>query len=291
MQVDRRKQRHQGQENLTIGYAIYEMPEDITSTLTKNFFKYHASTARSPTYINLREVCGRHQLKPGRYAIIPSTFEPGEEGDFILRIFSERPQATEQLDEEIGLVKPGIPTTDLSDAQAEALRRAFVKVAGEDGEIDCEELRDILNVAFTRGVDTQYFKFDGFTLESCRSMISMMDFDRSGMLNFEEFKTLWNLLRLWKTAFKKFDADKSGHMNSFELRNALKAVGFSVTNAIFETLVMRFSKRDGSIPFDEYVICCARLKTLFDMFRATADKTSGKASFDENSFVNAVLYM
>ncbi|OON13719.1 hypothetical protein X801_10502 [Opisthorchis viverrini] len=40
----------------------------------------------------------------------------------------------------------------LNEAQVEALKRAFTKVAGVDGEIDSEELRDILNVAFTRGL-------------------------------------------------------------------------------------------------------------------------------------------
>ncbi|VDP94303.1 unnamed protein product [Echinostoma caproni] len=47
--------------------------------------------------------------------------------------------------------------TDMTDQQTEALRRAFEKVAGENGEIDCEELRDILNVAFTRGKSFRQF--------------------------------------------------------------------------------------------------------------------------------------
>lgn len=54
------------------------------------FFKYNASVARSPSFINLREVSCRFKLPPGVYAIIPSTFEPNEEGEFILRIFSEK---------------------------------------------------------------------------------------------------------------------------------------------------------------------------------------------------------
>jgi len=33
--------------------------------LTTEYFKYNASVARSPTFINLREVNGRFQLKPG----------------------------------------------------------------------------------------------------------------------------------------------------------------------------------------------------------------------------------
>ena len=54
------------------------------------FFKYNASVAKSPTFINMREVCGRHKLPPGTYCIVPSTFEPHMEGDFLVRIFSEK---------------------------------------------------------------------------------------------------------------------------------------------------------------------------------------------------------
>lgn len=122
-------------------------------------------------------------------------------------------------------------------------------------------------------------------------MISMMDCDRSSMLSFDEFHVLWNQLRIWKTAFKNYDTDKNGTMNSFELRNALKSVGFSINNAMFSTLVMRFSRRDGTVPFDEYVLCCARLRTLFEMFKGLPKDEKGKAILDENTFVNMVLYM
>ena len=54
------------------------------------FFKYNASVAKSPTFVNMREVCGRHKLPPGTYCIVPSTFEPHDEGDFLVRIFSEK---------------------------------------------------------------------------------------------------------------------------------------------------------------------------------------------------------
>ena len=65
-------------------------PDCVPTPLDKRFFKYTASVARSPSFINLREVSCRFKLPPGVYAIVPSTFEPNEEGEFLLRVFSEK---------------------------------------------------------------------------------------------------------------------------------------------------------------------------------------------------------
>lgn len=43
------------------------------------------------TYINSRSVFVRTDLPQGRYVIIPTTFDPGLEGEFLLRIFTDVP--------------------------------------------------------------------------------------------------------------------------------------------------------------------------------------------------------
>lgn len=63
--------------------------------LQKDFFLYTASKAKCQTYINLREVTERFHLPPGEYVIIPTTFEPHHEGEFILRVFSEKQSTSE----------------------------------------------------------------------------------------------------------------------------------------------------------------------------------------------------
>lgn len=42
-------------------------------------------------YINSRSVFTRIDLTEGRYVIIPTTFEPGLEGEFLLRVFTDVP--------------------------------------------------------------------------------------------------------------------------------------------------------------------------------------------------------
>lgn len=45
----------------------------------------------SGPYINKREVTARFNLSKGAYVIIPTTFDEGNEGEFLIRIFTEKP--------------------------------------------------------------------------------------------------------------------------------------------------------------------------------------------------------
>lgn len=72
------------------GFLLLQYSGQRQVHLKKNFFVYNCSAARSETFINLREVCNRFCLPPGEYLIVPSTFEPNKNGDFYVRVFSEK---------------------------------------------------------------------------------------------------------------------------------------------------------------------------------------------------------
>ncbi|KAK3599185.1 hypothetical protein CHS0354_041026 [Potamilus streckersoni] len=107
LQKDRRKKRKEGMDMLTIGYVIYKLKDDASSDGPQDmkFFKFNASVAKSPSFINLREVCGRHKLPPGTYVVVPSTFEPQQEAQFLLRIFTEKKSETSEVDQGTGLIE------------------------------------------------------------------------------------------------------------------------------------------------------------------------------------------
>ena len=67
----------------------HQAPDDGSEKLTKKYVDYHMSNGNSGAFTNAREVFARFDLDPGRYVILPCTFKPNEDGDFLLRIFTE----------------------------------------------------------------------------------------------------------------------------------------------------------------------------------------------------------
>jgi calpain, invertebrate len=89
---------------LIIGFFVYKAREEdlIRKPLKKDFFEANCAVARSQ-FINLRENCSRFKLPPGHYFIIPSTFDPDYECEFIIRVFAENKKVFEENDELFGL--------------------------------------------------------------------------------------------------------------------------------------------------------------------------------------------
>ncbi|KAM9359202.1 calpain-5-like [Symphorus nematophorus] len=92
-QKDRRATLREGRgENLAIGFDIHRVELNRT-------YRMHVTQQKvgGSIYINSRSVFVRIDLKEGRYVIVPTTFDPGLEGDFLLRIFTDVPSDCKEL--------------------------------------------------------------------------------------------------------------------------------------------------------------------------------------------------
>ncbi|XP_010560981.1 PREDICTED: calpain-9 isoform X2 [Haliaeetus leucocephalus] len=288
MQKDRRKLKKVGAEMLTIGYSIYESP-GRDGHLGKDFFRYHPSKARSKTYINLREVSNRFKLPPGDYILVPTTFEPHQEADFCLRIFSEKKAITEDLDENVAidLPEPLNPTPSPQENEEEKQFRAlFEQISGKDMEIAAEELQYVLNAVLKK---TKNIKFKDLTLISCRNIISLMDTSSNGKLEFSEFKVFWEKMKKWINIFLQFDFDKSGSMSSYELRSALKAAGYQLNNYLLQLIVLRYSDEQFQIEFDDFLNCLIRLENASRVFQALSVKNKEFINLNIGEFINLAM--
>ncbi|XP_068593404.1 calpain-3b isoform X1 [Cebidichthys violaceus] len=286
--------------------------------LQKDFFLYTASKAKCKTYINLREVTERMHLPPGEYVIIPTTFEAHQDGEFILRVFSEKNSTSEEADTTIGSDKtqPIVFVSDRARANKEIehdgiqgekkkkpkrkllqpeeeteeekqFRAIYQQIAGEDMQICANELKTIMRNVLSKH---NKVKTEGFSLETCRSMIALMDTDGTGKLNLQEFKHLWKKIKEWQLIFKGYDKDKSGSISSFEMRNAVNDAGFHLNKQLYDIIAMRYADERLNIDFDSYICCFVRLEGMFRAFNAFDKDGDGIIKLNVLEWLQLTMY-
>ncbi|XP_027632315.1 grancalcin isoform X2 [Tupaia chinensis] len=148
----------------------------------------------------------------------------------------------------------------------------FTAVAGQDGEVDAEEIQRCLTQSGISGT------YSPFSLETCRIMIAMLDRDYTGKMGFNEFKELWAALNAWKQNFMTVDQDQSGTVEHHELNQAIAAMGYRLSPQTLSVIVKRYSK-NGRIFFDDYVACCVKLRALTAFFRRRDHLQQGFVNF------------
>uniref|UniRef100_A0A669D100 Calpain-3 n=1 Tax=Oreochromis niloticus TaxID=8128 RepID=A0A669D100_ORENI len=246
MQKNRRKERKMGANLFTIGFAIYEVSTSMHGNkqhMQKDFFLFNSSKARCKSYINLREVTQRFRLSP-----VGEGDQGGlrchEVGMFFLlmRCGSMTPQ-------------PAPASAGEESEEDQQFRTIFQEIGGE---VSTERRREALNLSFIN----KDLKTEGFSLESCRSMIALMDMDGTGRLNLQEFRHLWNKIKQWQGIFKHYNTDQSG-INSYEMRNAVNDAGFRLNNQLYDIITMRYANESMNIDFDSFISCLVRLEAMF----------------------------
>ncbi|XP_064020638.1 calpain-8 [Pogoniulus pusillus] len=274
MQKNRRRQKKMGEALLSIGYSVYQIPQELEHITdihaNRAFFARNQPAARSDPYVNLREVSSRLTLPCGEYLIVPSTFEPYRSGEFCLRVFSEKHAKTQTIGDTIS-ANPYEPHVDNKDIDDE-FKTLFQKLSGEDGEVTAINLQAILNRVLAKRKD---IKSDGFNINTCREMISLFDINGTGTLGLREFRALWMKIQKYLALYKNMDRDYSGTIDSPEMRNALREAGFMLNDQVQHSIVTRYACSKLTIDFDGFVACMIRLETLFKVFHLLDKDKSG----------------
>ncbi|XP_065115685.1 calpain-2 catalytic subunit-like isoform X3 [Paramisgurnus dabryanus] len=278
MQKDGRKDKRIGRALNTIGFAIYEVPDEYKGRsnvhLGSDVLLRRGPVPGSNNFNSMREISKRFKLRPGEYVIIPSTFEPNRQGSFILRVFTEKKAAASPMDVNIttNIIKDRITDNDVDTNY----KQLFMQFAGNDSEVSVKELQQMLNNFVSKRTD---IKSDGFSRETCYHIIDLLDKNGSGKLGLMEFHKLWIKIQRYLEIFKKHDTDKSGTMSSYEMRYALKDAGFQVNGEVLQVIISHYGNKQQAIDFDNFVGCLIHLEILFKTFELF-DNNTGKIELD-----------
>lgn len=140
----------------------------------------------------------------------------------------------------------------------------FKSVAGNDLQVDAFELQSVVGQIFKKdfGIVKQ------FSIECCRSLIVMADMDRSGKLDFVQFKKLFNWIMDMRKVYKSYENDQSWEMDSRDLKKAMHELSYDLRQETIELIAMKYRNRQLRINFDDFLQICTRLKSCHDSFES-----------------------
>ena len=164
-----------------------------------------------------------------------------------------------------------------------AVRDAF-NAADKDksGKIKANEMQAALS--------SGGFKFNMGTVQK---VMGLFDRDRSGELSLAEFEGVHAFVTTMTSGFRARDRDGSGSLIGPEVREALAASGYVLSEPVFQLLMKKHDKdHTGALGFDEYMelsILIGTVRNVFAYYDATAGGRTGAVNFNWDSFCGAMF--
>ncbi|NXV84240.1 CAN14 protein, partial [Atlantisia rogersi] len=258
--------------HLFIGFSLFKY-QDSNRKLPPAFFARHQRVNKHQVFLDEREVTHDFHLEPGVYVIVPSTLEPQQESEFILRVFSRKHVLRNSvLDGNIFLL--GVNDYCFFNIVKEIVDRYEGKIWEDfftkhfeqvsNPEINAVQLQRILNNISWRNF--QSFRLS-FSLDACQAILALLDLNASGTLSIQEFRVLWKRLLFYLEVFQKRDTSRSGKLDLVELHAAVQETGISLSNEVCNLMAIRYGDPDLKISFESFVCFMLRVEIMGEAFR------------------------
>nr|XP_025950487.1 calpain-14 [Dromaius novaehollandiae] len=249
--------------HLFIGFSLYKVKNEYSESnkkLPPAFFTWHQPVNKHQLFVDEREVTRDFHLEPGAYVIVPSTLEPQQESEFILRVFSRK-----HVLREMG----GNPSFTLSKEivdryEGKIWEDFFTKHFEQNPEINAVQLQRILNNVSWRNFQSFRLRF---SLDACQGILALLDLNATGTLSIQEFRVLWKRLLFYSEVFQKRDINRTGRLDLVELRAAVQETGISLSNEVCNLMAIRYGNSDLQISFESFVSFMLRVEIMGEAFR------------------------
>ncbi|KAK2725610.1 calpain-C-like isoform X2 [Artemia franciscana] len=276
---------HSVLEPKVIGFSVYKLEKPSSELISRSFFKKNKSLLNSQ-YTNSRQVSARCCFEQGGYLLVPTTFEPGQESSFTLRVFSAKPIKLKLIDLLPKMLRPVLlkATSSCESKGVNQYESVFLQLADEHRSVSCFELHELLEAC----LPNDYIKSCA-TIEVCRQIVMALGTSGYGRLKLSEFRDFMCSLKQWQISFKAHSKEKTGILRAERLRDALYDTGYQVNTEILSALAMKYMRKDGTLRFGDYVSIILLLSSSFMAFEKRDPLQNGAVKLSLSEWLSTSL--
>uniref|UniRef100_A0A8D2LFX1 Calpain small subunit 1 n=1 Tax=Varanus komodoensis TaxID=61221 RepID=A0A8D2LFX1_VARKO len=183
-------------------------------------------------------------------------------------------------------VQKGVNVMGLLGGLVNIISEAAAQYTPEPPPVCPTELMNILNKVMARHQDLTE---EAFSLDTCRSMVAVMDSDTTGKLDFYQFRYLWGNLKKWQRVFKQH-CGPGGSIEMARLPSAFKDAGFNMHEQLYALMIRRYADEDGSMDFNNFISCLVRLDGMFRAFKALDRDGHGNVQISLQEWLQLTMY-
>ncbi|XP_026551197.1 calpain-13-like [Pseudonaja textilis] len=267
--------------------ALMQRPDNISRTLANIGFQIKKGrTIVHDTQLNkIRDITIPYQLKAGDYIIIPMASPQNQKLKFLLRIFLRSQGNIREPSNEFSSEM----TKDMLFWNPDNYESVFFRYAYQNSYLDASQLQRILNDVLLKDLMAGLGTGDGFSFDSCKSLLALMDINANGKLSLQEFKRLWGAFKKYEDIFGREDENNSGFLTISNLQRIVQETGLYVSDKVLHLLVLRYGDSTQRINFPDFVCCMFRLETMSKAF-LNLSKNRGSICFTEDEWMTMIMY-
>ncbi|XP_073497782.1 calpain-9-like isoform X5 [Phyllobates terribilis] len=232
---------------------------------------------------NHREVVLCSSLPPGRYIIIPSLEKESDEGEFLIRILTEKGNNSRPPESNANYGE--IPALSPFPAEDQCMRR-FLQFANQEGRVNNVQFHKLLAWLLTEFAP----HLPKFTLEICRSLMASIDISAAGSLDSGQFWTLWKKITAGTRIFANLHKDKTDRISGDQLVAALQSAGLPADDFLVRLAQVRYGDPDGFLSYPDYICCLLKLQSLTEKFQAADPAGSGEVTLNYRQWLLLAVF-
>ncbi|CAJ0929838.1 unnamed protein product [Ranitomeya imitator] len=258
---------------------------------------------------NHREVVLCSSLPPGRYIIIPSLEKESDEGEFLIRILTEKGCNNRPL--EMNAKCAEIPALSPFPSEDHCMRR-FLQFANQEGRVNSVQLHKLLAWLLTEFGESPFAKvhlgdlpltnglngYIGCWIPGLGAVLHTLEENHSW--NGRDLSITCSLIMLYNTRvwpleastditmicfflqciFANLHKDKTDRISGDQLVAALQSAGLPADDFLVRLAQVRYGDPDGLLSYPDYICCLLKLQSLTEKFQAADPSGSGEVTLN-----------